>query len=281
MSNRLRRIRKKGIFYKTDEDLAIIKDNGNILGRCHGEIAKRIKPGVTTSELDSLAQAFIQDHDAIPSFLDYNGFPAALCISINDAVVHGIPDNYALQNGDIVSIDCGVFKNNFHADSAYTYPIGEVKSSVLDLLENTKESLYIGIEQATKGKRLQDIGFAIQQHAKKKGYSIVRELTGHGVGKNLHENPEVPNYGRRSQGMRLQNNLVLAIEPMINMGKRNVYEDSDGWTIRTRDKKPSAHFEHTIAIKDYKAEILTTFKYIEEIFPDKKPQKNLLHSMIS
>ena len=263
--NRFRRIRNKNIFYKTPEDLRLIKRNGDILGRCHAHIAKSIRPNMSVLALNKMAEIFIRDHGAIPSFLNYNGFPATLCISVNEMVVHGVPDDYKLQNGDIISIDCGVFKDGFHADSAYTYTVGKVKPAVLALLKNTKECLYIGIDQAKKDNRVGHISFAIQRHAEKHGFSVVRQLTGHGVGKFLHENPEVPNFGKKQDGIVLKNNLVLAIEPMINLGKKRVFTESDGWTVRTSDYKPSAHFEHTVAIKDHKPEILTTFKYIEEV----------------
>lgn len=263
--NRFRRVKKKDVFYKTPEEIALIKRNGDILGRCHAHIARSVRPGVSILTLNRMAESFIRDHGAIPSFLGYNGFPTALCTSVNETVVHGIPDNYKLRNGDIISIDCGVFKDNLHADSAYTYTVGKVKPSVLTLLKKTKECLFLGIDQAKKNNRVGNISFAIQKHAEQHGYSVVRELTGHGVGRFLHENPEVPNYGRRQDGITLKNNLVLAIEPMINLGKKRVFTEKDGWTVRAADRKPSAHFEHTIAIKDNKPQILTTFKYIEAV----------------
>ncbi len=254
------------IIYKTEQDIEAIRQSGDLLGRTHGEVAKYVKPGVSTLMLDKIAEEFIKDHGATPSFLNYAKFPASLCISVNDAVVHGIPNDYILKDGDIVSIDCGVFQNGFHADSAFTYPVGNVADDVMGLLIDTKESLKIGIEATRKGNRVEDIGFAIQNFVEKKGYTIVRELVGHGVGKSLHEDPQVPNYGRRGRGKLLKNGLVIAIEPMVNLGSRYIYTDIDGWTIRTKDRKASAHFEHTVAIVDGEPEALTTFKYIEETF---------------
>ena len=253
------------ILYKTEEEVECIKESAQILGKAHAEVAKLVKPGVTTSALDKIAEEYIRDNGGIPSFKNYNGFPASLCISTNEAVVHGIPDNKELKDGDIVSIDCGVFYKGFHSDSAYTYPVGNVDEEVLQLLEVTKNSLYKGIEQAVYGNRIGDISYAIQKYVDEFGYGIVRELVGHGLGKSLHEDPEVPNYGRRGSGTKLKHGLVIAIEPMINLGSRNIIQEADGWTIRTTDRKPSAHFEHTVAIFKDKTEILTTHKYIEEI----------------
>ncbi len=253
------------IHYKSNEELEIIRESGKILGKAHAEIAKIIKPGVKTSELDKIAYQFIADNGGTPSFKGYNGFPYTLCISVNEVVVHGFPSAYELKDGDIISVDCGVKYKGFHSDSAYTYPVGNVKGEVLKLLQITKESLYKGIEQAVVGNRMGDIGFSIQTFVEKEGYSVVRELVGHGLGKSLHEKPEVPNYGNRGKGLKLEENLVIAIEPMINLGKKNVVQENDGWTIRTSDKMPSAHFEHTVAVKKGKPEILTTFEFIEQI----------------
>ncbi len=257
------------IFLKTNAELEIIRANGIILGQAHAEVAKIIKPGVTTKELDKVAYEFIKDSKGHPSFLNYNvsgnKFPASLCISINDVVVHGIPSHYQLKDGEIVSIDCGVYKDGFHADSAYTYAIGDVKEDTLKLMRTTKESLYLAIEQAVFGKRVGDIGFAIQDYCENLGFTIVRELVGHGVGKSLHEKPEVANYGKRGDGTKLKENMVIAIEPMVNLGKKAIHQEHDGWTIRTQDRKPSAHYEHTVAVKKGKADILTTFKFIEEV----------------
>ncbi len=253
------------IHYKSNEELEIIRESGKILGKAHAEIAKIIRPGVKTSELDKIAYQFIADNGGIPSFKGYNGFPSTLCISVNEVVVHGFPSGYELKDGDIISVDCGVKYKGFHSDSAYTYPVGNVKEEVLKLLRITKESLYKGIEQAVAGNRMGDIGYAVQSFVEKEGYSVVRELVGHGLGRSLHEKPEVPNYGNRGKGLKLEENLVIAIEPMINLGKKNVVQENDGWTIRTYDRMPSAHFEHTVAVKKGKPEILTTFEFIEQI----------------
>lgn len=227
-------------------------------------IAPLIKPGVKTLELDRVAEEFIRDHGGIPGFLNYNGFPNTLCISVNEQVVHGIPGNRVLQEGEIVSVDCGAILRGFYGDSAYTFKVGEIDAEILTLLRVTRESLFIGINQAVKGNRIGDIGYAIQMHAEHSGFSVVRELVGHGVGRNLHEKPEVPNYGRRGRGAKIEEGLVIAIEPMINLGIKEVVQESDGWTIRTRDKKPSAHFEHTIAVIDGKPEILSDFSIIDQ-----------------
>jgi methionyl aminopeptidase len=253
------------IHYKTSEEVEKIKQSADILGRAHGEIAKHVKKGVKTSFLDKVAEEFIRDHGAVPSFKGYNGFPSSLCISVNEVVVHGFPSEYELKDGDIISVDCGVFHQGFHSDSAYTYPIGEVPPSVLALLRATRDSLYLGIEQATFGNRVGDIGHAIQKFVEAKGYTVVRELVGHGLGRKLHEAPEVPNYGKKGSGPLLKQGMVIAIEPMINLGTRNIVQEKDGWTIRTADRGPSAHYEHTIAIFEDRTEVLTTHKYIEEI----------------
>ncbi|MCS5491564.1 type I methionyl aminopeptidase [Algoriphagus limi] len=252
------------IHYKTSEEVQKIKESADILAKAHGEIAKNIKIGVKTSYLDKIAEEFIRDHGAVPSFKGYNGFPASLCISVNEVVVHGFPSEYELKDGDIISVDCGVFHQGFHSDSAYTYPVGEVSSPVLDLLRATKDSLYLGIEKAVFGNRIGDIGHAIQKFVEAKGYTVVRELVGHGLGRNLHESPEVPNYGKKGSGPLLKEGMVIAIEPMINLGTRNIVQERDGWTIRTADRKPSAHYEHTVAIFEDRTEVLTSHKYIEE-----------------
>ncbi|HSZ72448.1 MAG TPA: type I methionyl aminopeptidase [Cytophagaceae bacterium] len=253
------------IYYKTEEEIEIIKEGADILGRAHGLIARAIKPGIKTIELDKMAFDFIAESGGKPSFKGYNGFPSTLCISVNDQVVHGFPGQYELKEGDIISVDCGVFWKGFHSDSAYTYPVGKVSEEVSNLLKATKRSLYLGIENAIEGNRVGDISYAIQSYVEDFGYGVVRELVGHGVGKKLHEKPEVPNYGKRGNGPKLVSGMVIAIEPMINLGKKSIVQEEDGWTIRTSDKKPSAHFEHTVVIRKDKAEILTTFKYIEEI----------------
>ncbi|NQU87626.1 MAG: type I methionyl aminopeptidase, partial [Mariniphaga sp.] len=210
-------------------------------------------------------EEFIRDNDALPGFKGYNGFPNTLCISVNDQVVHGIPGDRVLVEGDIASIDCGVIKNAFWGDSAYSFSVGEINKEIELLMKRTKESLYNGIETAVAGKRVGDIGFAIQKYVESYGYSVVRDLVGHGLGNNLHEKPEVPNFGRRGSGTKLKEGMVIAIEPMINLGKKEVVQEKDGWTIRTKDKKPSAHFEHDILIKKGKSEILSTFEYIEKV----------------
>jgi len=250
---------------KSDEEIEIQRESSLLVGKTLAEVAKLVRPGVTTLKLDQVAETFIRDHQAKPGFKGYNGFPATLCISVNDAVVHGIPGSHELKNGDIVSIDCGVLKNGFYGDSAYTFPVGEVNEKVLLLLQRTKESLYLAIEQAVAGKRIGDIGYAVQSYTEGFGYSVVRDLVGHGVGRNLHEKPEVPNYGRRGSGMKLKTGMVLAIEPMINLGVKEVIQEKDGWTIRTADSKPSAHYEHNIAVRNGKADILSTFDYIDEV----------------
>lgn len=254
------------IHYKTSEEVQLIQQSAEILGKAHGEIAKYIKEGVKTSFLDKIAEEYIRDHQGVPSFKGYNGFPASLCISVNEVVVHGFPGEYVLKDGDIISVDCGVFHQGFHSDSAYTYPVGEVSPKIISLLKATKESLYLGIEKAVYGNRIGDIGNAIQKYVEAKGYTVVRELVGHGLGRNLHEAPEVPNYGKKGSGPLLKEGMVIAIEPMINLGTRNVVQEKDGWTIRTADRKPSAHYEHTVAVFKDRTEVLTTHKYIEENF---------------
>jgi len=254
------------IHYKTSEEVQKIKDSAQILGKAHGEIAKYIKEGVKTSLLDKIAEEYIRDNKGVPSFKGYNGFPFSLCISVNEVVVHGFPSDYVLKDGDIISVDCGVFHQGFHSDCAYTYPVGEVSPQVLSLLKATRDSLYIGIEKALFGNRIGDIGHAIQKFVEAKGYTVVRELVGHGLGRNLHESPEVPNYGKKGSGPLMKDGLVIAIEPMVNLGTRNIVQERDGWTIRTADRKPSAHYEHTVAIFEDRTEILTTHQYIDENF---------------
>lgn len=252
------------LIYKTEEEIEMIRASAGVLACAHGEVAALIREGITTQELDRRAEEVIRDAGGRPSFKGYNNFPAALCISTNSVVVHGFPSKYALRPGDIVSIDCGVFLNGYHADSAYTYGVGEVAPEVQALLDATKESLYKGIEQAVAGNRMGDVSYAIQNYVERKGYGVVRELVGHGVGRNLHEKPDVPNYGKRGSGPVLQPGLVLAIEPMVNLGTKNVVQEPDGWTIRTKDRKPSAHFEHTVVVRKGQAEILTSFAFIEQ-----------------
>ena len=257
------------IYLKTDEEIELLRESNLLVGMTLGELAKWIAPGITTLKLDKIAEEFIRDHGAVPGFLGYGGFPNTLCVSVNEQIVHGIPSNYELKDGDIVSIDCGTLKNGFNGDSAYTFCVGEVAYDVRRLLKTTKESLYLGIEQAVEGKRVGDISNAVQTYCEKKGYLVVRELCGHGVGKRLHEDPEVPNYGRRGCGPLLKSGMVIAIEPMINLGSRNIVIERDGWTTRTRDRKPSAHFEHTVAVREGKADILSSFKYVEEVLGEK------------
>jgi methionyl aminopeptidase len=262
------------IRYKTDEEIQLIREGAQILGKAHGEVAKRIKPGVKTKELDQVAEEFIRDNGGVPSFKNYHGFPAALCISVNETVVHGFPGAYELKETDVVSVDCGVKYKGFHSDSAYTYPLEKVSTEVLNLLERTYEALYVGVAQAKAGNRVGDISFAVQSYVEQFGYGVVRELVGHGVGKDLHEDPEVPNYGKRGKGVKLEAGMVIAIEPMINLGTKNVVQEKDGWTIRTSDRKPSAHFEHTVAIQKDRTEVLTTHEYIEQNYSYKWRSKS-------
>ena len=252
------------INYKTEEEIDLIRDSSLLVAKTHAEIAGLIKPGVTTSALDKIAEEFIRDNGGKPAFKGYNGFPNTLCMSPNNQVVHGIPNNKILTDGEILSVDCGVLMNGYYGDSAYTYEVGEVDVDTRKLLKVTKDSLLKGIEMACSGNRIGDISSAIQKHAESFGFSVVRELVGHGVGKNLHESPEVPNYGRRGNGIILNEGLVIAIEPMINMGKKGIMQHKDGWTITTIDNKPSAHFEHTIVVRKGKAEILSSFEEIEK-----------------
>ncbi len=254
--------------YRTNAEIEIQRHSALMVGQTLAEVAKVLKPGIKTIELDRLAEEFIHDNGGVPSFKNYgdprNPFPYSLCISVNEVVVHGFPAEYELKDGDIVSIDCGFYKNGFHGDHAYTFAIGEVKQEVLDLIRVTKESLYLGIEKAITGNRTGDIAFAIENHTyRKHGYGVVRELVGHGVGKDMHEDPQVPNYGHRGSGKRLQENMVLAIEPMINLGSRRIYTAEDGWTIVTEDGLPSAHFEHNVRVAKGKPDILSDYSPIE------------------
>jgi methionyl aminopeptidase len=253
------------IRYKTEKEIELIRHSALLVGSTLAGVAEMIKPGVTTMQLDSFAEGFIRKNGARPSFKGYNGFPYSCCISVNDAVVHGFPSNQPLKDGDIVSVDIGVFKNEFHGDSAYTFAVGTPTPEVIQLLRITKQSLYAGIEKAVAGNRTGDIAFAIQEYTEKQhGYGVVRELVGHGLGKDLHEDPQVPNYGKRGSGTKMNEGLVIAIEPMINLGRKEVTTDNDGWTVRTKDGKPSAHFEHTICIRKGKADILSSFAEIEK-----------------
>lgn len=254
----------KMIYLKTDDEIELMRESNRLVGMTLGEISKHIQPGITTLQLDKIADEFIRDHGAIPSFLGYGGFPNSICTSVNEHVVHGIPNNKPLQDGDIISIDCGTNMNGYCGDSAYTFCVGNVKEEVKDLLRITRKSLYLGIDQAIEGNRIGDIGNAIQTYCEKQGYSVVRELVGHGIGREMHEAPEVPNYGRRGTGPSITNGMCIAIEPMINTGSKNVVFEKDGWTVRTKDRKPSAHFEHTVAVRNGKADILSTFEFIED-----------------
>jgi methionyl aminopeptidase len=254
------------IFLKTDEEIELLRESNILLGKAMAEVAKIAKPGVTTAQLDKVFHDFICDNGAVPGFLNYEGFPNSLCTSVNEKVVHGIPsEKDVLKDGDIVSCDGGCILNGFNSDSAYTFPIGEVSPEVMTLLRTTKESLFKGIEQAVEGHRVGDIGYAVQTYCEQRGYSVVRELVGHGVGRSLHESPEVPNYGRRGNGVVLKSGMTIAIEPMICLGRRNLIFESDGWTTRTADRKPAAHFELSVAVRKGQADILSTFKYIEEV----------------
>ena len=249
----------------------MLRISNQIVAKTLGELAKHVKEGVSTLQLDKIAEEFIRDNGAIPSFLNYEGYPNSICTSVNEQIVHGIPSAKAvLKNGDIISIDCGAYKDGFHGDSAYTFCVGEVDPKTVQLLKDTKASLYKGIEMAVEGNRLQDIGYAVQTYCESRGYSIVRELVGHGVGHDMHEEPEVPSYGIRGRGKKLVSGMVIAIEPMVNMGRKEVYFENDGWAVRTYDRKPAAHFEHTIAIRKGAADILSGFSYIESVLGDRE-----------
>jgi methionyl aminopeptidase len=258
------------IFLKTEDEIELMRRANQLVGKTLGELAKHIKPGVTTLQLDKIAEEFIRDNGAIPTFKNfpnpYGGpFPASICTSVNDVVVHGIPDDKTvLRDGDIISVDCGTLLDGFNGDSCYTFCVGEVSDEIRQLLKTTKESLYLGIEQAVAGKHVGDIGYTVQNYCEAQGYGVVRELTGHGIGREMHEDPQVPNYGRRGNGAFLKAGMCIAIEPMITMGKRDIWLMDDRWTVKTRDGKPAAHFEHTIAIHRGKAEILSSFEEVEQ-----------------
>lgn len=262
------------VHLKTEAEVQLIRESAQILGKAHGEVARLIKPGIKTSALDKVAEEYIRDNGGVPSFKNYNGFPATLCISVNEVVVHGFPGNYELKETDIISVDCGVNYKGFHSDSAYTYPLEGVDKETLLLLERTYDSLFKGIEKAKAGNRMGDISYAIQSYVESFGYGVVRELVGHGIGRSLHEDPEVPNFGKQGKGVKLVAGMVFAIEPMINQGTKNVVQENDGWTIRTSDRKPSAHFEHTVAVLEEKTEVLTTHQYIEENYSYKWRNKS-------
>lgn len=248
---------------RTEEEIELLRENAIIVSKTLAEVGRHIAPGVTTKELDAIAEEFIRDHGAVPGFLGYEGFPATLCMSVNDVVVHGFPSDYRLKEGDIVSVDCGTTYKGYNGDSAYTFGVGEVSKEVQALLDATKASLYKGIAKAVNGGRIGDIGHAIQSYVEPLGYSVVRELVGHGLGTNLHESPEVPNYGRQGHGVKLKTGMVICIEPMINLGAKEVYLDENGWAVHTEDGKPSAHFELTVAVRPGAPEILSTFEFIE------------------
>lgn len=253
------------VIYKTDEEIELIRESCLLVCKTLAHVASILRPGITGTEIDRQAEEFIHDHGAKPVFKGYNGFPSTLCVSVNEAVVHGIPKDRPFQDGDIVSVDCGVFKNNFCGDAAYTFPLGNVSDRVMHLLKVTKTSLYRGIDKARIGNRIGDVGFAIQYYCERKhNYSIVQELVGHGIGRNMHEPPEVPNYGKRKKGLRLRDGLTIAIEPMVNLGKKEVMQAKDKWTILTKDRLPSAHYEHTIAVRRDGPDILSNHKIIEK-----------------
>jgi len=252
------------IYYKTNDEVEQMRQSALLVSKTLTEVASMLKPGLTTLEIDGLIGEFIGDHHAVPSFLNYNGYPFNSCISVNDVVVHGFPNKKELREGDIISVDVGVILEGWHGDHAYTFAVGNPGEEVMQLIRITKEALYKGIEKAVSGNRIGDISFAIQEHTEKiHGYGVVRELVGHGLGKNLHEDPQVPNYGKRGSGPKMKEGLVLAIEPMINMGVKEVYTEDDGWTVRTKDGKPSVHFEHDVCVKKGKADILSDYSIIE------------------
>ena len=257
------------IFLKTEDEIELLRQSNLLVGKTLAEVAKLVKPGVTTRELDKVAEEFIRDHGATPTFKGFPNqygepFPASLCTSVNEQVVHGIPGDIVLKDGDIVSVDCGTYMNGFCGDSAYTFCVGEVDEEIRNLLKVTKEALYIGIQNAVQGKRIGDIGYAIQQYCESHSYGVVREFVGHGIGKEMHEDPQVPNYGARGRGPLLKAGMVICIEPMINMGKRDIVFERDGWTVRTRDRKPAAHFEFAVAITENGPDVLTDFGIIEK-----------------
>ncbi|MGZ8525441.1 MAG: type I methionyl aminopeptidase [Chitinophagaceae bacterium] len=250
---------------KTNEQIELMRQSALLVSKTLSEVAKLVKPGLTTLSIDKMIGEFVGDHHAVPSFLHYNGFPFNSCISVNDVVVHGFPNKNELKEGDIVTVDIGVILNGWHGDHAYTFAIGDPGVEVMQLIKHTKESLYKGIEKAVAGNRIGDIAYAIQEHTEKKyGYGVVRELVGHGLGKNLHEDPQVPNYGKRGTGPKMKEGLVLAIEPMINLGVKEVYTEKDGWTVRTKDGKASVHFEHDVCVRKNKADILSDYGPIEK-----------------
>ncbi|MGB0890717.1 MAG: type I methionyl aminopeptidase [Flavobacteriaceae bacterium] len=262
------------IIVKTREEIEIMRESALVVSKTLGMLAKEVKPGVTTLQLDKLAEEFIREQDAIPGFLGLYDFPNTLCMSPNAQVVHGIPNNNPLIEGDVISIDCGAIKNGFYGDHAYTFEVGEVAPETKKLLDVTKESLYVGIRELKTGNRVGDVGYAIQKYCEDRGYGVVRELVGHGLGRTMHEDPEMPNYGKRGRGKKFIEGMVVAIEPMINLGTHKINQLNDGWTILTRDGKPSAHFEHDVAILDGKPELLSTFQYIYEALGIESDEEN-------
>jgi methionyl aminopeptidase len=258
------------IYYKSPEEVELIRESALLVSKTLAEVAKVIGPGVTTKRLNDIAETYIKDNGAVPAFLNYNGFPYSLCISPNEQVVHGFPGDYVIQEGDLISVDCGVIKNKFFGDSAYTFSIGEISAEQQKLVDVTRECLKRAVDKAVAGSRIGDVGFAVQSYAEENGFGVVRELVGHGVGVKLHEKPEVPNYGKKGVGIKLEEGMVIAIEPMINAGTANVKFWSDGWTVTSKDNRPSAHFEHTVAVKKGKADVLSTFSFIEEVLKEKR-----------
>ena len=257
------------INYRTSEEIELIRLSCQLVSKTLGEISKLIRPGIKTIELNKAAETFIRDHGGVPAFLNYNGFPFSLCISPNNQVVHGFPGKYELVPGDIISVDCGVVMNKYYGDSAYTFSVGEPREEIKKLMQVTMECLELGISKAVPGMRIGDVGYSVQEHAEKFHFGVVKELVGHGVGTKLHEKPDVPNYGKRGSGIKLEEGMVIAIEPMINAGRAGVRFWDDGWTISTSDGKPSAHYEHTVAVKKGKADILTSFEYVEKVLKEK------------
>jgi len=251
---------------KTEKEIKIIEEGSLILSKTHGLIASKIKPGIKTIDLDKIAYEFIKDSKAEPSFKGYKGFPSTICASVNNEIVHGLPSNYEIKEGDIVSVDCGVYYKKFHSDMAFTYPVGNIENKIINLLKITKESLYLGIKAIKKNGHIGDIGYKIQEYVENNNYSIVRELVGHGIGRKLHELPEIPNYGKRGNGLKIKEGMVFAIEPMVNLGTNKIKIQKNNWAIKTLDKKPSAHFEHTVAVLKDKVKILTTYDYINKFF---------------
>ena len=253
------------LYFKTDKEVGLLKESNMLVSKTLAEVALHIQPGVTTLFLDQIAETFIRDNNAVPAFKGYGGFPNTLCTSVNDEVVHGIPSDYSLKEGDIISIDCGVILNGWYGDSAYTFAVGEIDEEVKRLLQYTRSSLEEGVKAAISGNRVGDISSSVQTEAESGGFSVVRELVGHGIGKKLHEPPEIPNFGKKGTGPKMEKGLVICIEPMINLGKKETYQTTDGWTIKTADGKPSAHFEYAVAVNKGMADQLTTFEFIEEV----------------